>query len=113
MKRLLFILPFLLFADDAFITQYEYGEMLYKNPRGIGCHNCHGLKGEGKLIATYKHKKDTIELKAPKISDIPYENFIASFGKNNSVMPTYFLTNKELQSIYLYLNYKGKKKEAK
>jgi len=31
----------------------EYASSLYKNPRGIGCQKCHGLKGEGKLIAKY------------------------------------------------------------
>jgi hypothetical protein len=114
MKKLILLLPFLLFGDESFITQFEYGQMLYQNPRGIGCNNCHGEKGEGKIIANYTHKKKQIQLSAPKIIDIPYENFVRSFSRTNSIMPRYYLTTKEIQSIYLYLNYGDKiKKEVK
>ena len=30
--------------------------MLYKDPRGIGCHHCHGLDARGSLLVTYKKK---------------------------------------------------------
>jgi hypothetical protein len=33
MKRLLVLLPLLLGANEDFISHYEYGEMLYSNPR--------------------------------------------------------------------------------
>ena len=53
-----FISFFLLFATFAFcsefITKSEYAKMLYQNPRGIGCHKCHGDKGEGALMVKYK-----------------------------------------------------------
>jgi hypothetical protein len=106
MKKALLFLPLFLLADDSFLTQYEYGLMLYKKPRGIGCHHCHGEKGEGKVIAEYKHNKKPKKLVAPKIIGIEYEDFIKSFQERNSVMPRYYLTKQELQSIYLYLNYK-------
>ena len=54
--RILGILSFfcaVLFAES-FISDYEYGQMLFKNPRGIGCNKCHGENGEGSLIATKK-----------------------------------------------------------
>jgi argininosuccinate synthase len=41
-------------ALESFISNLEYGQMLYKNPRGIGCIKCHGDNGKGKLIATYR-----------------------------------------------------------
>ena len=45
---LLLILPVFLFGGSSFITPLEYASQLYKNPRGIGCHLCHGDNGEGK-----------------------------------------------------------------
>lgn len=57
MRYVLFLLlPLYLYAASSFITPMEYSSSLYKNPRGIGCNNCHGEKGEGKLVATYTHK---------------------------------------------------------
>lgn len=34
--------------NNSFITKYEYGKMLFNNPRGIGCNNCHGDDARGK-----------------------------------------------------------------
>ncbi|MDQ7068558.1 MAG: hypothetical protein Q9M40_11590 [Sulfurimonas sp.] len=63
MKTVLFLLsPLYLFAIASFISPTEYAAQLYKNPRGIGCHKCHGENGEGKLIANYKHKRKTQEV---------------------------------------------------
>jgi len=50
MKIIFLILPIFLLADESFISNLEYGEMLYKNPRGIGCIKCHGKNGKGKII---------------------------------------------------------------
>ena len=94
-----------------FITPEEYGKLLYFNPRGIGCHLCHGKKGEGKFIVSYKeYEKNTKNLKtykitAPNIQDIKFESFKKYINntKVNSIMPKYFLTNKELKAIHLFL----------
>lgn len=101
--------------DYSFITKYEYGQMLYENPRGIGCSKCHGKNAKGSLIAKYKSsKKETVEIFAPEITDISWEKFktVLSAKENKSlVMPTYFLTNEELISIHFYLtNLKNREK---
>ena len=54
------ILFFSLLLSESFITDVEYGKMLYQNPRGIGCDKCHGKKGGGLLIASYKELNKTI-----------------------------------------------------
>ncbi len=93
--------------DYSFITKSEYGEMLYKNPRGIGCNKCHGDKAQGLLIAKYKNNKDEeIKLTAPNISNVSWEVFKKTLNDKSdasSVMPTYFLTNEELESIHFYI----------
>jgi len=35
MKRLWLLLPLLLWGQEDFISHFEYGEMLYANPRGV------------------------------------------------------------------------------
>jgi len=98
--------------DNSFITKKEYGAMLYKNPRGIGCNKCHGSKGQGSLIAKYKQRdKKTNKLNeqtiiAPAINKVSFEVFknILVKKKNRSLtMPTYFLTVDELTSIHFYI----------
>ena len=54
--------------DLSFITDYEYGRELYKNPRGIGCNECHGEKAEGMIIARYKSKGKDITYPALPIN---------------------------------------------
>lgn len=120
MRISLFLIFFLLikttFAKDiinnSFITDYEYGAMLYKNPRGIGCDKCHGRGDKSVIIAKYKDKKENKTLVAPPINNVPFENFVEVLttkrGKSN-IMPSYFLTNDEIKSIYFYLqNLKSK-----
>jgi len=103
--------------DNSFITKKEYGAMLYKNPRGIGCDKCHGLQGQGMLIAKYKHKdkesNKLIEksLIAPAIDHLSLADFtnILTKKRNRSLsMPTYFLTPEELSSIHFYITNLGK-----
>ncbi len=92
-----------LFAED-FITPYEYGKMLYQNPRGIGCDKCHGLMGEGKIIAYYQDRNGTRKLVAPAIYSLPRKAFLSKINKKSKVMPTYFLTTDEIKSLYYYIN---------
>jgi len=117
MKKLLLFLPLFLLSED-FISNYEYGAMLYKNPRGIGCIKCHGSDAKGKIIATYiddktGQKKSII---APNIKKISWEVFyqrvknskVLKKGKfktlNYSVMPKYdYLVDSEIKTIYNYI----------
>jgi len=117
--------------DNSFITKYEYGKMLYENPRGISCVKCHGKDAKGKKIASFTHiknkKKYNCSIRSSDITNVSYENFLSTldprlekpkkkFHKNEicqkltyrNSMPTYFLTNDELNSIYFYLKNKDK-----
>ena len=113
MSKFLYI--FLLFctlnAED-FISKMEYARMLYQNPRGIGCNKCHGENGEGKLIANYKQKDtkngklSTLSLRAPQINNMDFESFKKSINKSTGMMPSYFLTDAEILTLYEYLQSK-------
>jgi len=117
--------------DNSFITKYEYGKMLYANPRGISCIKCHGADAKGKTIATFTHIRNKIKynctIKSDDITGITYKSFLLTLDpklektkkkfKKDEVckkliygnsMPTYFLTNEELDSIYFYLKNKEK-----
>ena len=95
-----------LFADS-FITKEEYAKMLYKNPRGIGCHKCHGLHGEGLELGRYKEGNETVILKAPDIRHLPYRRFAKALkSSKHKLMPFYFLTDKEIETLYNYIKKK-------
>lgn len=119
MKFIVFLLLFIssLFSNDiinnSFITDYEYGAMLYKNPRGIGCNKCHDNGYKAVVIAKYKDKKGLVnELIAPPINKTSYEKFVEVLttkrGRSN-IMPSYFLTDNEIKSIYFYIQNLKKK----
>ena len=104
------------FAND-FITKNEYAKMLYQNPRGIGCDKCHGKGGEGSVIAKYrqfdKKTKQVIddELRAPRINNLDFETFKEGVLSAKSVMPSYFLTDEEINLLYEYvINFNKDKK---
>ena len=104
MKQILFLtLPLYLYASSSFITPKEYAAQLYKNPRGIGCNLCHGSNGEGKLIARYKHKGVEKSFRGPQINNKTYEEFAKALNTRKNAMPRYFLTNKEIEALYLHL----------
>lgn len=103
---LLFSLSLSLFAEATFITPMEYASQLYKNPRGIGCQHCHGDVGEGKLVASYTHKKKKKEFRGPKINEMNFKEFHMALNRRILGMPTYYLTKKEVQALYLYLQQK-------
>ncbi|WP_457564849.1 c-type cytochrome [Caminibacter sp.] len=107
LKHILFISPLMLYANEWFITNYEYGKMLYHNPRGISCAKCHGEKAQGKIIAKYKKNGKTVIIKAPNIQHVTYEALKKRLLKYNklSVMPRYnYLTKKEIEALYLYIH---------
>jgi len=113
-EKLLLIMIVLLPVSSAFsdfITKDEYAQMLYQNPRGIGCDKCHGAEGEGLVLSSYVNKNgDTVDIAAPAINDIPIKRFYKSFEKKSKLMPIYFLTDKEKAYLYYYLT-KNPKKE--
>lgn len=98
--------------DNSFITKFEYGLMLYQNPRGIGCNKCHADDAKGSFIALYKDSKGNVhKVTAPDITTISKEKFyevLKSTKSNSLIMPTYFLTNDELDSIYFFIKNVGK-----
>ena len=114
--------------DEWFITNLEYGKMLYNNPRGISCAKCHGNQGEGKIITTYTDSKG----EKKTIKTLPFKNLtfeklkkalfhqikIKTVLQNNpntllkyiNIMPKYdYLTDNEIKAILLYLKSKDKK----
>ncbi|SFV58959.1 hypothetical protein MNB_SV-8-236 [hydrothermal vent metagenome] len=97
-----------IYADEDFISHYEYGEMLYQNPRGVSCLQCHGDSGEGTTIVEFRdiHGKQAI-----KGSDIRKESLQAMIHAVNSyhkIMPRYYLTEEEVKAIYDYLQEKNR-----
>jgi hypothetical protein len=100
---LLFLFPLYLFGATSFITPMEYASQLYKNPRGIGCHHCHGERGEGKIVATYIDKKKKKNFEGPVINKLDFEVFYKALNKRKKGMPRYFLTKKEIEALYFYL----------
>ncbi len=116
-KEFLLFLFFIssLYSNDNFLTKQEYARMLYKNPRGIGCHKCHGLRGEGKVLVNYIHKNRNQTIKAPNLTNISKKKFFQAFLKRRrkSIMPQYFLTKEEIETLYFYLRYVNKKDNSK
>ena len=110
MKHILFlILSTSLFSASSFITPVEYAAQLYKNPRGIGCQKCHGENGEGRLIAEYEHKGVKKSFRGPKINNIAFQSFYKALNSRKNAMPRYFLTDKEIEALYLHLHKDDKK----
>ncbi|MEJ2500546.1 MAG: cytochrome c [Campylobacterales bacterium] len=108
MARWLLFLATFLIADESFITPQEYAAQLYHNPRGIGCHLCHGESGEGRIIAEYVDKGEQKAFAAPAINRIGFEAFDAALSKRIKGMPRYFLTTGERKALYRYLHPEAK-----
>jgi len=108
MKKLLILLPLLLCGEEGFISHYEYGEMLYANPRGVSCAQCHGASGEGKIIVKYKDAEGMKALRGTDIRKDDLATMIRSVRAYHKIMPRYYLTNKEVEAIYDYLRVKNR-----
>ena len=126
--RMFFIFLFtILYAknDEWFITNLEYGKMLYNNPRGISCAKCHGKKGEGKIITSYINSKgEKIIIKTKPFKNLTFEKLKKALFheikvkpilkkdpdsplKFINIMPKYdYLTDNEIKAILLYLKSK-------
>ncbi len=105
-------------VDNSFITKFEYGAMLYENPRGVGCVKCHKKGNKPITIATYteiNRKTKKLEEKsiiAPPITDVTFKDFLKKLKADKTeskIMPTYFLTDEELKSLYHYIKNLNKK----
>ena len=107
MRFVLFLLlPLFAYCSGNFISPMEYASSLYKNPRGIGCHNCHGDNGEGKVVAKYTHKNEKKSFNGPAINSLDFNVFFKALNIRKRGMPRYFLTKKEIQALYFYLQEK-------
>jgi hypothetical protein len=101
---LLLLFPLFLLGSSDFITPLEYASQFYKNPRGIGCQLCHGDNGEGKMIARYEHKGKKRSFDAPSIDKIEFPAFFKALNCRKDGMPRYYLTQKEIEALYLFLH---------
>ena len=108
MKYLCLFLPLFVCAEESFITDYEYGEMLYNNPRGVSCSECHGASGEGKIIVGYKEDNKQRIISGEDIRKKTLVQMISSVSSYHAIMPRYYLTDKEVQTIYEYLQTRNK-----
>ncbi len=107
MKKHILLLGLLLatgISAEDFITDFEYGQMLYRDPRGASCAACHGETGSGKLIGEYPDKTGRIvTLRGPDIRHATLQQIRNSVRKGAGVMPRYFLTEQEVKTIHAYL----------
>ena len=117
---IIFILILLnLNSEDSF-SNFEYGKMLYSNPRGISCILCHGKKGRGvkSIISFYESSKNNkvknIVINGGKILKLSLKNFMTRLIFNKmlnrdkiDIMPNYYLTEKEIKLIYNFLHSKN------
>ncbi len=108
MQRLIWVLiPFVLWSEgnvtESFISDYEYGQMLYTNPRGVSCSQCHGSSGEGQVIVQYTNISGKESIKGADIRKKTLHEMIVSVNSYHKVMPRYYLTKDEVKAIYEYL----------
>ena len=129
-QLLLLLLPLFLLANhennqsietqESFLSSVEYGRMLYKNPRGVSCQQCHGKEGKGgqKIAKYYDKNKNPKILKGVDIRGYSLEDLKASLENNyrennrrkrHKIMPMYYLTDKEIEAIYNYIQASNQK----
>lgn len=100
-----FLFSISLFGAD-FITLKEYSKMLYENPRGISCKECHGADGSEQILGYYMKNGIKTAYKVPSIQNLSFENFKNSLNQSKdakSIMPNYSLTNDEIVTLYNYI----------
>lgn len=97
---------------ESFITKEEYAAGLYHNPRGVGCHLCHGETGQGKLIAKYKEEGKEQVFAGKPINKLSFKEFYLKLNSRIIGMPRYYLTDTEIQTLYYYLHREEFKRAA-
>ena len=99
----LVLLSLTLHGED-FISDFEYGQMLYRDSRGVSCVPCHGETGGGRDIVSYMDSKGReVTIHGPDIRSATLEQIRTSLKEGKGVMPRYFLTDQEIQMIHAYL----------
>ena len=111
MKVLWFLLPLMLWSEEniteSFISDYEYGEMLCNNPRGVSCAECHGTSGKGKTIIKYQDIHGEEEIKGSDIRKKSLSEMINAVNSYHKIMPRYYLSDDEVKTMYEYLQKKN------
>ncbi|KGI57004.1 c-type cytochrome [Campylobacter sp. MIT 97-5078] len=100
-------------AED-FITLKEYAKMLYENPRGISCKECHGADGASQVLGYYTKKGEKEPFTVPSIQNLSFEAFKEALIEDKdtkSIMPTYSLTPSEIVTLYNYIQELNKEKK--
>ncbi|WP_457607579.1 c-type cytochrome [Nitratifractor sp.] len=101
---LFFILSVSLVKAEDFISEFEYGQMLYQNPRGVSCVPCHGDRGQGAEIVRYRERDGReVILTGPDIRRVSLAALAEKVKEGPGVMPGYFLTDEEIHAIYTYI----------
>ena len=107
MRLLWILLPLMLWGEEDFISHYEYGEMLYANPRGVSCSQFHGKSGEGQTIVEFRDIHGKQALKGSDIRRDTLDDMIKAVNNYHKIMPRYYLTDEEVKAIYDYLQKKN------
>ena len=77
--------------------------MLYNNPRGVSCSQCHGKEGEGTTIVEFRDIHGKQAIKGSDIRKESLQSMINSVNSYHEIMPRYYLTDKEVKAIYDYI----------
>lgn len=96
-------------ADEDFISHYEYGEMLYSQPRGVSCIACHGETGKGRVITEFRDIHGKEQISGPDIRSKTLEEMYNALNSYHDIMPRYYLTDEEIRAIYDFLQEKTRK----
>ncbi|MFT7824769.1 MAG: c-type cytochrome [Sulfurimonas sp.] len=99
-------------AEEDFISHYEYGEMLYKHPRGISCAECHGPSGEGKTIAEFRDIHGKKQIRGADIRKKSLQTMKKALNSYHDIMPKYYLTDEEIKAIYDFIQERHRRKRA-
>lgn len=104
MRFLLLFFSFLYSLNADFISNYEYGKMLYENPRGISCKKCHGDAAKDIHISSFRKNGRDVDIVAPALKNISRESLEKGLKRGKRFMPKYRLTEGEIDALYIFLN---------
>ena len=99
------ILLIMQIMGGSFISDKEYGAMLFTSPRGVSCKNCHNENLQNKELSSYQIKEKKYIIKIPKVKSITLKKLKNALN-GKSIMPSYYFTDKELEALWAYLKQK-------